>query len=375
MHVVEAMHRGGAESLVVEHVRLAAPDVTSCVVALNRGGPALEAAAAAGATVAVLGKGGARLAGLARLTALLRARRVEVVNGHNPTGALYATLAARLAGVPVVVRTEHSVHYPGRGFALYGPVEALLTALSDRVVAVCEAVRASHASRLRWAERRFVTVLNGVAEDAAAPAREPARAALGLAPHERAVLSVGSLTPQKAQDVLLAAFATVAARVPEAVLLLAGEGRLEPELRARHAALGLGARVRFLGARDDVPALMAACDLYVLSSVREGLSVTLLEAMRAGRACVATAVGGNAEAVADGDSGRVVPARDPAALAEAVAGLLADPERLAACGAAGARRFRARFTAARMVRETEAVYRAALAGRGVRAGEAGRALA
>ena len=105
MHVVEAMHQGGAESLVVEHVRLAAPDVRSTVVALNRGGSSLEAARAAGAEAILLGKGEARWAGLQKLAALMRERRIDVVNGHNPTGAMYATFAARLAGVPVVVRT------------------------------------------------------------------------------------------------------------------------------------------------------------------------------------------------------------------------------------------------------------------------------
>ena len=361
MHVIEAMFTGGAESLVVEHVRRSAPDVASVVVALNRGGPALEAAAAAGAETHVLGKGGARWSGITRLARLLRASPVDIVNGHNPTGACYGTVAARLANVPVVVRTEHSIHYPGRGgFRGYGALEAAITVVDAAVVCVCEAARASHASRLRWAERKFVTIANGIDERVVPLHRASARTALGLAADARVVLTVGSLTPQKAQDVLLEAFATIPARVPEALLLIAGEGRLEPALRERHAALGLGERVRFLGARRDVDALLAACDVFVLSSVREGLSVTLLEAMRAARACVATDVGGNPEAVADGVNGRIVPVRDPDALAEALVQSLADPERTASFGAAGRARFLERFTAARMVGQTEALYRSLL---------------
>ena len=353
LHVVEAMHQGGAESLVVEHVRLAAADVSSTVVALNRGGPALEAAAAAGAEVIVLGKGDARLAGLANLVRVMKERCIGVVNGHNPTGAMYGTFAARLAGVPAVLRTEHSIHYPGRGFRFYGPVEKLLTVMTDRVICVCEAARASHASRHRRADGKFVTVLNGIAEPSGAPAdRATTREALGLAPQARVVLNVGSLTPQKSQDVLLRAFADAARRVPQAVLLIAGEGRLRGPLRELCARLSLGDRVRFLGARTDVPDLMEACDLFALSSSREGLSVTLLEAMRARRATLATDVGGNREAVADGVTGRVVPVGDEGAMAEALAELLAAPERLAALGAAGHARWRERFTAARMVRAT-----------------------
>ena len=308
MHVVEAMHQGGAESLVVEHVRLAAPDVTSTVVALNRGGPALEAAAAAGAETLVLDKGGARLSGLLRLARVMKERRTDVVNGHNPSGAMYGTVAARLAGVPVSFRTEHSIHYPGRGFRFYGPIEAMLTRLTERVICVCEASRASHAPRFRGLEERFVTVANGIA-DAPAPTRtrEDVRAALGLAPGQPVALTVGSLTPQKSQDVLLRAMAAALRRAPGAVLLVAGEGRLRERLLGLHGELRLGDSVRFLGARNDVPDLMEACDVFVLSSSREGLSVTLLEAMRAGRATIATDVGGNPEAVADGVTGRIVP--------------------------------------------------------------------
>lgn len=372
MHVIEAMHQGGAESLVVEHVRLAAPDVTSTVVALNRGGPALEAAAVAGAETLVLGKGGARLTGLLQLSRLMKARRVDVVNGHNPSGALYGTLAARLAGVPVSIRTEHSIHYPGRGSRFYGPVEAVLTRLVDRVVCVCEASRETHAPRFGGLSSRFVTVLNGIAETVDPPLpRERTRAALGLAPGQAVALTVGSLTPQKSQDVLLRAMAAARPRVQGAVLLIAGEGRLRASLLALHAELGLGDSVRFLGARNDVPDLMEACDLFVLSSSREGLSVTLLEAMRAGRATLATRVGGNPEAVADGVTGRIVPVGSVDAMAEALAELLGNVARRAVFGAAGKARWRERFTARRMVGATESLYREALAARGRKA-EGGR---
>ena len=360
MHVIEAMHQGGAESLVVEHVRRAGEGVESSVVALNRGGPSFEAACQAGARGFVLGKGGARLGALARLTRLMREHRIDVVNGHNPIGALYGTLAARLAGVSVVIRTEHSIHYAGRGSRAYGPVEALITALTDRVICVCEASRRSHVPRFAWASDRFVTILNGISEAAAPEDRAEARRTIGIPEQARMALTVGSLTPQKSQDQLLRAFAESARAVPGGLLCIVGEGRLEPELRALHASLGLGESVKFVGAREDIPLWMAACDLFVLSSSREGLSITLLEAMRAARACVATDVGGNAEAVADGETGRIVPAGDVAGLGKAIASLLADPTLCGRYGSAGSDRFLGHFTASRMVRETEALYRDAL---------------
>ncbi len=177
-------------------------------------------------------------------------------------------------------------------------------------------------------------------------------------------LSVGSITPQKAQDVLLEAFARAAADASASRLLIAGEGPLRAGLEARCDALGLGARVRFLGAREDVGDLLAAADVFVLSSRREGLPVTLLEAMRAGRAAVVTRAGGCAEAVADGDTGLLVPVGDAVALGAALRALLADPGRCARLGDAARERWAREFTAERMVLETEGIYEAALAAGG-----------
>jgi glycosyltransferase involved in cell wall biosynthesis len=357
------MATGGAESLILEHIRHAGPGVVSHVCALNRGGPAFEAVRALGAPCRVLDKGGDHLGGLRRLAALMREWGIDVVNGHNPTGALYGTLAGRQAGVDVVVRTEHSIQYPGRHSGFYQALlEPLITAQSDAVICICEASRASHARRLRWADRRFVTVLNGISPGPPSAGRGRARHELRLPEEAKVVLTVGSLTWQKAQHDLVDAFAEVSRPAPAAVLLIAGDGRLREPLVARAAERGVAGRVRFLGNRGDVPDLMEAADVFVLSSVREGLSVTLLEAMRAGRPAVVTDVGGNPEVVVDGETGRVVPVGDPAALARAISGLLADPAIARRMGEAGRERWRSRFTAERMVRETEALYRRFLRG-------------
>ena len=144
------------------------------------------------------------------------------------------------------------------------------------------------------------------------------------------------------------------------MLLIVGEGPLRPELEAEVARRGLGGRVRLLGVGGESAELVKACDLFVLSSVREGLPVSILEAMRAGRAVVATDVGGTGEAVEDGATGRLVPARDPGALAAALEDLLGNPERLERFGVEARRRWEQRFTAERMVSETERLYRSEL---------------
>jgi glycosyltransferase involved in cell wall biosynthesis len=363
LHVIEAMHLGGAESMVIEHCRHAR-DFAPLVCALNRGGPALEQVQALGVPATLLAKAGGaggRAAAVRRLADLMRHERVTVVNGHNPVGSLYATAAATMARVPMV-RTEHSLHYRGRHSGAYPAIEALGTWLARRVVCVCDAVRESHARRLPWARQRFVTVRNGVSDAPPPRGRDEARRALGLDPDAPVALTVGSLTTQKAQHVLIDAFARIAAARPGAVVLIAGDGPLREALAAQARAAAPEGSVRFLGARGDVADLLAAADLFVLSSVREGLSITLLEAMRASRPIVATRIGGNGEAVSDGATGWLVPASDPPTLAAAIEAAFADPARARAFGVAGRARWVECFTAERMVRETEAVYRGVLDG-------------
>lgn len=359
LHLVESMGHGGAEWLIVEHVRHAGAGVESLVCAVNRGGPALDAAAGYGARTFVLGKGKRRLAMVRRLARLLRDERVDVVNGHNPVGGLYAALASLGSGGPVVFRTEHSIHHRGRHSAVYPLLEVLSTAVTRRVVCVCQAVLESHVRRMPWAARRFVTVANGISPAPPTRARDAVRQELGIAADERIALTVGSLTRAKAQHVLIDAFARIARETPGARLWLAGEGALRADLEARIRREGLENRVRLLGARSDTAALMSACDVFVLSSVREGLPVTVLEAMRAGRPVIATEAGGSAEAVEDRVTGRIVPMRDAASLATALREVLGNPEVAARMGRAGEERWARQFTAERMVRETEALYHAA----------------
>ncbi len=362
LHLIESMGHGGAEWLIVEHVRHAGPGVEPLVCVINRGGPALEAAAALGARTFVLGKASQRAGAVQRLARLVRDQGVDVINGHNPVGGLYGALAARGPRGPKLFRTEHSIHYRGRHSSIYPLLETLSTAVTRRVVCVCQAVMESHVRRMPWAARRFVTVANGISPAPHTRPRDTIRHDLGLAPDERVVLSVGSLTPAKAQADLITSFALVAERVPRALLWLAGEGPLRSVLEAQIRDAKLGDRVRLLGARDDGADLMQACDAFALSSVREGLPVTVLEAMRAGRPVVATRAGGTGEAVEEGATGRLAPMRDPVALGEALADVLADDERARRMGRAGQERWARSFTAERMVRETEALYRAALEG-------------
>ena len=175
------------------------------------------------------------------------------------------------------------------------------------------------------------------------------------------LLTIGRLDPQKGHLDLLAALRHVAAALPSVRLIIAGAPQqasadYEQALRTAAAAPELAGRIHWAGHRDDVPALLAACDIVVQPSHWEGFGLVLVEAMAAHRPVVATAVSAIPEVVHDGETGLLVPPHDPPALARALLRLCDDPARRARLGAAGAARVQAHFTATRMVRETLAVY-------------------
>jgi len=299
---------------------------------------------------------------LAALVALLRREQPAVVQSHGARSNVYTKLAARLAGVPRVIATVHNSLFDYDVGALrtrlYVAAERLTSPLAHRVVAVSRAVAGDLVARYRLPAAKVVTIQNGIDADAVAPRRSRAEvvAALGLEPDAVLVGMAARMTRQKGHDVLLEALRLLAPRAPRLRCVLVGDGPLEPDVRRRAAALGIGDRCVFTGARDDVPDLLAALDVVALASRSEGLPFVLLEAMAVGRPVVATAVGGNAEAVEDGVTGLLVPPEDPPALAAALARLLERPDEARAMGVRGGRRVREHFGLGRMIGGLEALY-------------------
>lgn len=294
--------------------------------------------------------------GWARLPALvqqIRRERAAVFHAHLtwPLACRMGLLGAALARVPAVVATAQLfVDLPPSGWTTMQ--HRVVSACVDRYLAVSRQVAAQLRERFGVRADKITQVPNAVALDrfprAVSPA--PARPTDPAVPHT--VLTVARLDPQKGLHDLVAA----AALVPEARVMVVGEGPERPALETEIARLGLGDRVHLLGFRSDVPDLLAASDLFVLPSLFEGLPLSILEAMAAGKPVVATAIGGNDEAVVDGATGLLVPPGDPQALADAIRALLRDPERRRRLGEAGRRRAEAEFSATAMVRRIAAIY-------------------
>jgi UDP-glucose:(heptosyl)LPS alpha-1,3-glucosyltransferase len=313
------------------------------------------------------GRAGGGFASLAFASALarrMRAERTDVLLANVGRDLRIGALACARSGAALVQR--RGIARAARGDPL---TRFLYRRRVRRIVVNCAAIeRAVRAGAPYLGPERFALVENGV--DLAASAngdRARFRASLRLEPAAPVAAVVGRLAPMKGHEHLLAAWREVRARVPHAVLCVAGEGELEGELRARARELGLADGVRFLGFQSELADLHRGVDLFVLASVRdEGASHALLAAMAAGLPSVVTDCGGLAETA--GDGALVVPPADPAAMARAIVELLGDPARRARLAASARRRAEERHAPEQVARKLETVLVAAA--RQARAGSA-----
>jgi glycosyltransferase involved in cell wall biosynthesis len=316
------------------------------VLACRAGGALESRARASGLDVrAVSFRGDLWPPGILGLARLLRQDRGAIPVLHDPHAVSAALLATRLAGRRRLVAVRR-VDFPLRSALSRRKYRAC-----ERVIVVSRAIDAVVARGGVHPTRRRL-VYEGVSDRSPLPGGEAALAELGVPPDATVIGNVAALTAHKDHATLVEAMALVAARRPRVRLVIAGEGELRAALEQRVRDLGLADRVVFAGFRDDLDRLLPAFSVFCLSSHLEGLGTSLLDAMAFGLPVVATAAGGIPEAVEDGVTGRLVPPRDPPALAAALVEVLDDPGRLGALGAAGRRRFEERFSADRMVDAT-----------------------
>jgi glycosyltransferase involved in cell wall biosynthesis len=305
-------------------------------------------------TLPLDGRGCRTVPEILRLQFWLRDHGIDIFHMHAGTGweGHTATIAAREAGVPAVIRTEHLPD------VIADPDERRshrrMLAHVDRLICVSAGAQTSLLAA-GAPDAKLALVRNGIVPPAPRATRDVVRRRLGIPPAAPVALTVARFTEQKGHADLLDAVPAILAREPRARFLWVGDGPLRPEMTRRIRDRGLAPAVLTLGQRDDVPDLLAAADLFVLPSLFEGLPIALLEAMAVGLPVVATRVCGNEEAMRDGVTGRLVPPRDPAALAAAALEAF-DPKQGAAWGQAGRALCARSFDARRMARETAAIY-------------------
>jgi glycosyltransferase involved in cell wall biosynthesis len=361
-HVLSSFGVGGQERVAVD---LAARQVaggyrvTAISLAPPPEGPLAESFREVGAEVVTIPRAwnGLDPALVLRLSRWMKANRVDLVHTHNRMALLYGAPSAWLAGAAAV----HSKH----GYNPGGGAELVAARVAARCVDAFVAVSSETADVARRRREvdpaRLSVVANGIALERFGP--DPARGArlreaLG-ATGAFVVGTVGRAAPEKNQALLIRAMAPLLG--PTTRLVIAGDGPSLPALRELAIALGVAGFVHLLGNRTDVPDVLRALDVFVLSSTTEGLPLVIPEAMATGLPVVATRVGGVPNVIDDGRTGFLVPSEDVEALRSRLAALRDDPAARRALGATARATALERFSSERMHRDYLAVYERVLA--------------
>lgn len=294
------------------------------------------------------------LKGLARLTSFLRDSSYSVVHTHTSKPGVVGRLAAKRAGVPVIIHTVHGFGFHEESGAMarriYAAVERTATRWCDRIVTVSEYHRSVALSLGIAPPEKVIAIPNGVPSNRALSQHSPKeiRHQLGFG-DEFLVLSTGRLAEQKGLEYLIRAVPLIPTRGRSLKLLLAGDGPLRDELHSLASSLGVEDQVCFLGFRDDIGDLLTVADLVALPSLWEGLSISLLEAMAAGKPVVTTTIGSNREVTGNGYAAVLVPSKDPVSLASAIGHLMVDELRRQQLGTRAAETQRERYGMDRML--------------------------
>jgi glycosyltransferase involved in cell wall biosynthesis len=283
----------------------------------------------------------------------LRCDQASIVHTHNELVHTYGTIAGRLAGVPCIVNTIHGTK-SGKDLRLDRNYRALLP-WTDAVITVSDETVAQFAAERRRFRNKFHVIHNGIPVErfvarSARPGSQWPRIRLG---------TVGRLAEVKDQATLIQAFHIVQKTYPQVELQILGDGPLRTDLESLSKRLGPDSRVTFHGASPKVPEFLSDLDVFVLSSVSEGLPIAVLEAMSAGLPIVSTRVGGICEVATEHEVAEYCIPSDPEALAQAIRSVL-EPERLRVMGRTGQTIARRSFTVQAMSDRYEALYRTLL---------------
>lgn len=276
---------------------------------------------------------------------LIHEERIQIIHTHTSKAGFIGRLAAILTRVPVIVHTPHGHIF----YSYYGPLltrffielERLAARWCDRIVVLTERGAEEHLAQRIGRPHQYVAIPSGVDIEALRsrlPSRQQARSQLGWDDGDLFILGVGRLVSVKGFDVAVDAMAQVIKMVPNAHLILFGDGPERSKLVSLAREKGIGDRLTITGVSEDVSAYLAAADLFVAPSRNEGMGRSIVEAMSAGLPVVASQVGGIPSVITDGECGRLVPSENPDALAGALTELLKDSSLRTAQGELGKKR-------------------------------------
>ena len=360
MHIIYSLHAGGAEEVIAAYARyFDRQKYKLSVLVITDGGPLVERIRSYGVPVYLLQKK-ARLQSKTFLEVYRAIRResVDIVHAHNPAGNNWGLIPAKLAQVKAFIRTEHNVYYYGRVTKFYPIINYILSLFNDRIIACSDFVRQSHIRKYHLPKRKLFTIKNGIVSERFQNNKKSGylQQTFGIPQDKLVVGTVGALIEQKGHEYLLDAAQRILLKQPDTYFLIVGDGKRRAELEALSHKNQLKNRVIFTGLRQDIPEILNAIDVFVLSSLWEGLPIVILEAMSSKTCVIATDVGGNSEAIIDGQTGFLVPPRDSVSLAEKTLLVLQNVALRTELANRAYKFFQRNFTAQQMVQATEALY-------------------
>ena len=369
-YLLDSLQVGGTETQAVElALRMPASDYEITLGCLRAQGPLLEKLQGSAVQVREFyPRGGLdSLTGLyevVKLTAFLRRERFDVVHTHDLWSNLMGVPAARLAGVPAIISSRrdlaHFDWYQGSKRKWLRRIQNL----SNVVLANATPIRDALISEDGFAPAKLRVIHNGVDTSRFRLGKRDRERLLPNAGNGKFVVLVGNMhTDVKGHPWLIAAAPAVLREFPATRFVFAGDGEARPVFEKQVADLGLQRNFAFLGRRDDIPDVLASCDIAVLPSRAEGLPNAMLEYMAAGLPTIASRVGGNAELIEDGVTGVLVPREDAAALSRAMLRLLRDPDLSLRISTNGRRLAMENYSFERLVREVSGLYSELLAAR------------
>jgi glycosyltransferase involved in cell wall biosynthesis len=293
-----------------------------------------------------------------------RREKFDVVHTHTSKGGFLGRIGARLAGVPLVIHTAHGFHFNHMNCGpkeamFYRGLERFAAFFCDLIISVNKEDRLSAIEKGVVSPSKIYTVENGIDTKKFENVVPPNSLRKDLDPSGRGILvgTTGRLVPQKGYRQLVLSMPSVLREFPETKVIFVGDGPLEAELKGLADRLGVSDNCRFLSFRTDIAELLAVFDIFVMPSLHEGLSISLIEALAAGKPIVATNIKGNREVIDNGVNGLLVNPADPAALAEGISHLIRKQEQARRMGEKAREKARASFSEEAMVQRTLDLYR------------------
>lgn len=360
MQIVHCMDVAGAERVVCSIVKnLSGERFSFSICCLDYIGKIGEQLMGEGVNVFELKrKPGMDFRLIKRLAGMLKDQRVDIVHAHQYTPYFYGAIAAILSQMPKIIFTEHGRHQPDKIRPKRVICNRFLNPFTSMITGVSNFSKDSLVRYERLPGKRIDVIYNGIetTEFNNGADREAKRKELGINSADIAVGMIGRFAPVKNHRMLLSAFKDVLKVISNIKLILAGDGALKKECAEFTLKLGMQNNVSFLGRRSDIPALLSAFDIYVLPSIAEAASLTLLEAMAAGLPVVAMDAGGNPEIVLNDRTGILVSPGDSAGFSKAIITLAQDPEKRKRLGSSGKKRSEEMFTMDMMLAKYEELY-------------------